>query len=139
MYLTIEKMMILKSVEIFANTSQKVLEDVVPVLIEEHYSEGKLVYAKDTMDNAMYIIAKGRVKVHDGDTVVTELGEREIFGELSAIDPEPRSMSITTLEHTVLLKLSQIALSELLADRFEIAEGFFKVLCQRIRRRNIEK
>ena len=41
----------------------------------------------------MYIIVSGRVRVHDGERTINELGEREVFGEMALLDPAPRAAS----------------------------------------------
>ncbi len=81
----------------------------------------------------MYIIIDGKVNIHDEDKVVRQLAERSIFGELAALDPEPRSASVTAVENTRLFKLDQATLLELMSDQPEIVRGVLRVLCERLR------
>ncbi|WP_255111048.1 cyclic nucleotide-binding domain-containing protein [Synechococcus sp. RedBA-s] len=39
------------------------------------------------------------MRVHIDDQTIVELGEREIIGELAALDPEPRSASMSALSN----------------------------------------
>ena len=80
------------------------------------------------------IIVVGRVRVEIDGLPVCELGEREILGELAAIDPQPRSASIIAVADTVLFKMSHRTLFELIACRYDVAKGIIHTLCQRIRR-----
>jgi hypothetical protein len=38
---------------------------------------------------------RGRVRVHDGEMTLNYLGRRDVFGEMAALDPEPRSATVT--------------------------------------------
>jgi len=131
--LTIEKVMILKGVSIFSRTAEQTLAEVAAILEEVDCPGGKAIFHEGDVGSSMYIVIEGRVRVHRGETVLAELGEREIFGELAVLDPEPRSASVTALEDTRVFRLDRDAFFELIADHVEVAEGVFEVLCQRLR------
>ncbi|MGQ4807653.1 hypothetical protein NKDENANG_01008 [Candidatus Entotheonellaceae bacterium PAL068K] len=135
MFLTIEKVMILKSVPIFSETPDEVLAEVAAILDDIEYPAGETIFEKGEMGSCMYIIVNGKVRVHDGEHTLTHLGERELFGELAVLDPEPRSASVTAIEPTLLFRLEQEAFYELMADRTEVARGIIRVLCRQVRSR----
>jgi len=95
-----------------------------------------MVFENGDLGTSMYIIVEGKVKVHVGESVFATLGERTIFGELAALDPEPRTASITAIEDTYLFKLEQKALYELMSENSDISKGIFHVLCNRLREAN---
>jgi CRP-like cAMP-binding protein len=84
----------------------------------------------------MFIIYSGSVWVHDGEHTLAELKTRDFFGELSLLDTEPRSASVTALEDTFLLRLDQHAFYEIMADRIEVTREIMKILCRRLRAQN---
>jgi CRP-like cAMP-binding protein/HEAT repeat protein len=133
---TIEKVIILKTVSIFSETSEEVLAEVASLLEEIELEAEETIFKKGDMESCLYIIVGGRVRIHDREQVFTYAGEREIFGELAVLDPEPRSASATTTEVTRLFRLDQDALYILMADHMEVAHGIIRVLCQRIRVRS---
>jgi CRP-like cAMP-binding protein len=49
------------------------------------------------------------------------------------LDAETRSATATTERETVLLRLDQDAIYELMNDRIEIAQSIIRILCARIR------
>jgi CRP-like cAMP-binding protein len=100
---------------------------------EVELEAGEPVFEKGEVGNSMYIIVLGRVRVHDGERTIVHLGERDVFGELAVLDPEPRSASVTAAEATQLFRLEREPLYEVMADHVEIASGIFRVLCQRLR------
>ena len=132
--LTIEKVLILKGVHMFAGTSQEILADVAAILDEALYKAGEVVISKGDFGDSMYIIVEGKVRVYDGDRTITFLGARDIFGELALLDPEPRIASIVAAVDTHLFRLDREAFSELMAGNIEIVRGVLHVLCQRVRR-----
>jgi len=133
MLLTIEKVLILKTVSIFADTPEEILVDVAAILEEVDVKAGDTILHKDDVGRCMYILVDGGVRIHDGDQTIAFLGAREIFGELAVLDAEPRSASVTAEVDTHLFRLDQEAFYELMADRFEVARGIIRMLCRRVR------
>jgi CRP-like cAMP-binding protein len=81
----------------------------------------------------MYIIEQGTIRIHKGNTTIAILKNKEVFGELSLLDADTRSASATTETDCVLYKIDQEPFYELLDERPEVARGFIKILCQRLR------
>ena len=82
------------------------------------------------------IIFKGEVKIHKGEHTFAVLKENDFFGELSLLDTETRSASATTNSESLLLKIDQEPFYELIESRPEVAMGFIKILCKRLRQLN---
>src|SRR5512146_3281400 len=97
---TPERVAILKSVSLFADANQPILEETAGLLEEQFIRQGETIFNKGDHGACMYIIAEGGVRVHDGERILNDLGKWDIFGEMAAIDPEPRSATVTALEDT---------------------------------------
>ena len=130
----IEKVLILKGVEMFGSTPEEILADVAAILDELHYKPGEVIFEKGQVGDSMYIIIEGKVRVYDGERTIAQLGERDIFGELALLDPEPRFASISAETQTRLFRLDREAFLELMGANIEIVRGVLSVLCQRLRR-----
>ena len=135
MLLDIEKLLILKTVPIFAEAPDYVLAQVIPILEEQEFEAGQRVFDKGDLGTSMYIIVSGKVRVHIEERELTVLGERQVFGELALLDPEPRSASVTAIEPTLVFRISQSAIYDLMASHVEIVRGIMRVLCRRIRQK----
>ena len=135
MLLTIERVLVLKSVTIFDDVPEEVLAALSAEMEEVDVEAGASVYEKGGSGRIMYIVASGRVKVHDGDRTFVELGERDFFGELTTLDPAPHSASVTAVEPTRLLGLDREALYELMSDHPEVLREIIHELCERLRRK----
>jgi CRP-like cAMP-binding protein len=81
----------------------------------------------------MYVIIEGLVRVHIGEQTIVELSEGDLVGELAALDPEPRSASVSAIDPTTLCKIEQSTLQGLMADYPEIVQGIVKELAHRLR------
>jgi CRP-like cAMP-binding protein len=130
-----ERLLILKSVSMFSETPDEILAKAVDLLAEEHFRPGETIFRKGDRGDCLYIIAEGKVRVHDGELTLNDLGKRDVFGEMSALDPEPRSASVTALEPTRLLRLDQAPLFELMSGKPQVLQGVIRILCQRLRAR----
>lgn len=132
---TVEKVLILKSVPMFSRTPDNVLADVAGLLEEFDVTEGQTIFAKGDPGDSLYVIVDGRVRVHDGERLLNYLGERDVFGEMALLDPEPRLASVTAVEPTRLFRLDQAPFYELMEERPEVATGIIRVLAGHLRNR----
>jgi CRP-like cAMP-binding protein len=127
---------LLKEVEIFSQSNDKVIERIARGLFELKLQSGVGVIRKGEMGNCMYIIAEGRVRVHDGEITFVELGYSDIFGEFSLLDSEPRSASVTTIVPSVLYRLDQETFYEILDEHPEITRNTIRLIVNRLRKLN---
>jgi CRP-like cAMP-binding protein/ATP/ADP translocase/HEAT repeat protein len=132
---TVEKVIILKTVGIFSGIPNDVLAEVASLLEEQEIAPGQTVFKKGDLGDSMYIIISGKVRVHDGDHLLNYLDERDVFGEMALLDPEPRIASVTAEEETRLFRLDQDAFYELMEDYGEVARGIIRVLTGYLRAR----
>jgi len=130
---TFEKVIILKSISIFAEIPEEILATIAANLKEIEVMAEEPIVNKGDIGRSMYIIISGRVRIHDGEKTLGYLGEQDIFGELATLDAEPRTASVTAIEDTSLFVLNQDILYELMADYVEVARGIIQVLTRRVR------
>lgn len=134
--LLFEKVLILKSLAIFSETPETILSELAPLMQEEEVEEGRVLFNEGEIGDCMFIIYKGQVRIHKGSINLAILKEKEVFGELSLLDSETRSASATADTDCFLFKIDQEPFYELIETRPEIAKGFIKILCQRLRAQN---
>ncbi|MFY0674141.1 MAG: cyclic nucleotide-binding domain-containing protein [Bacteroidia bacterium] len=136
MLLNVDKIITLKSVDIFSQIPDDVLGDLAALLEEEVYPADTEIIRKGDVGNFMYIIKKGKVKIHDGNTVFAEAADNDIVGELSVLNPMPRTATVTTLSEALLLKLEREPFVELLSQEIDLVKSILKVLTNIISRQN---
>ncbi len=134
MHLTLEKVAILKSVEIFADTPDFVLASVAAITDELEIPAGTTFMRAGDVEDCMYIIVAGRVQVGAGaEARILEPGYS--LGELEALSPGARSTSAQAVDDATLFRINRDAFDELMADRPEIARSVIRMLCNRLRAR----
>ena len=132
---TIEKVLILKQVDVFQQTPDDVLADVAALLEEIEVAAGETIFYKGDLGDNLYVIITGKLRVDDGDHLLNYLDESDVFGEMALLDAEPRIASVRAVEPTHLLRLDQEPFYELIADRPEVAIGLIRVLSRHLRAR----
>lgn len=131
--LIIEKILLLKNSDIFKNCPESDLMDIASICHEMHVEKNKTLFKKGDPGNCMYFIYSGKVSVHEGEHQLAELSENEIFGELSLLDSDSRSASITTLTDCIFLKIEQEPFYDVVATSTDILKGILRTLCRRLR------
>jgi hypothetical protein len=127
------RVIMLKKTGLFSNTPENILVEVASLLREERHNESSIIFEKGDKGDCMYIIYSGEVKVHDDESLIAVFKEHDFFGDLSMLDTETRSATATALVESVLLRLDQDAIYELMNDRIEVAQSVIRILCSRIR------
>jgi ATP/ADP translocase len=135
--LEIEKVLILKSTNMFASTPENILAGIAGIAIEELVQKGADIFKKGDPGNCLFIICEGDISIHVDGKQLSVLHSRDIFGELALLDPEPRSASATALNDCLLLRIDQGAFNELIEERPEVAQGILTILSRRIRKQNM--
>jgi CRP-like cAMP-binding protein len=128
-----DKIQRLRRASIFASTPDNVLAVVADAVEEVQLSPNQQLFVKGDIGTSMYVIVSGLVRVHIGDQTIVELSEGEIVGELAAVDPEPRSASVSAIEPSTLYQIEQSTLQNLMANHPEIVQGIIKELAHRLR------
>lgn len=133
MITTVEKVLFLKSIDLFSQIPGEDLAAVALISTEEQRDQGDEIFAEGESGDALYLVIDGKVRVHKADRVIAELGERECFGEMAILDAAPRSATVTAVSDTSLLKITREDFQEIMSEKPEIAQGIIQVLTRRLR------
>ncbi len=126
----------LSNVSLFSKADVSVLNQLADITTINTFEIDSRVITKGEEGNAMYLILSGKCKVHDGEHVVAELKKGEFFGELSLLDSEPRSMSVSTLDASVLGSISRNEFYDVLKKFPEMTRDIIAVINKRLRNQN---
>ena len=131
--LNIEKVIILKSIDLFSKIPESDLLILAMEFETVRFKANTVVMTQGDIGNSMYILISGEVNVDvDGQTIAT-LEDKNIFGELAIFDPEPRSATITTTKDTVLFTIKSDVVYDLISRYPNVSRGIIKILSQRVR------
>jgi CRP/FNR family transcriptional regulator, cyclic AMP receptor protein len=133
---TIERVIALQRVTLFAGTPGRVLAAVARRAAEVEVGAGERVIEEGAVEDHLFAVVRGRLRVHQGDSTLATLEPGAAVGELAALVPEPRSASVTAIEPSTLLRIEKAVLDELLIDWPELASGVIASLVSTVRARN---
>src|SRR6185503_12750150 len=133
-----ERTMALKAVPFFTQLSDRELDVVRAVAAEKTYPKNAVVLTEGEMGDSLYMIQSGKVKVFIGDEdgreiILKILSAGDFFGEMSMIDKQPRSASVTTSEASTFLVLTHAAFEKCVEQAPRIANMVMRVLATRVR------
>ena len=134
MYSTLEKALILKSIDLFESIPSEELIRVAQIADEEQFETDSLLFEEGDFGDSMYIVANGKVRVHKGERTIVELEKGACVGEMALLDQEPRSADVTVNADTTLLKITQDGFYELMSSNMEIMQGIVKLITSRLRK-----
>ncbi|MGB0925601.1 MAG: cyclic nucleotide-binding domain-containing protein [Pikeienuella sp.] len=129
----IEKVLILKSVDLFHQVPDEDLADIAPYLSSIYFDAGDHVMRKGDVGDELYVVVGGEVEIRRADGEKVRLGEKAVFGDLAALDPEPRVADVIAATPTHVLALSNDQLLSLFESNTEIASGVISALVGRLR------
>lgn len=131
-----ERMLFLRSVPLFSEVDGDDIFWINEITREKRYSGGEIIFRENDEGDALYIIVSGSVRIIKGEVeqiTLDVLQKRDVFGEMSILDHEPRSATIETIEDTRLLVIMRDDFQRLLLARPRIAFSLFRTLSGRLR------
>jgi CRP/FNR family cyclic AMP-dependent transcriptional regulator len=133
-----ERTQTLKAVPFVSQLNDHELAVVRAGATEKSYPKNAGVLTEGEMGDSLFMIQSGKVKVFIGDEdgreiILKILGPGDFFGEMSMIDKQPRSASVTTIEPASFLVLSHAAFERCVEEAPRIANMVMRVLATRVR------
>jgi CRP-like cAMP-binding protein len=118
----------LKRVAAFERLPDEWLAELEATAEERSYDANTIVFRKDEECDGLYVVSRGGVVVRNeviGQPIerVRALGPGEVFGEVEALDGSPRQFSARTLGATVVYRIPEKPLLEILKRHPEIEIG----------------
>src|SRR5919206_400599 len=132
---------LLARVPLFADLSERDLEQLAQVAVPRTYEAGEAVFREGDTGDTCYVVREGSVRVtrrHSDGRVITlaELRSGAIFGELAMFGGEERSASVEALEPTRALAILAGDLRRLMLQHPDIAVKMLEGLADRLRAAN---
>ncbi len=116
----VERIITLRQVDLFAGLPVDTLVGIAELVEEVVVDEGVTLFEAGASGTSMFVVASGAVRVHHGDRQLDLRARHQTFGELSMLDSEVRSASVTAVEATRLYRLEQAPFYELMSDRPDV-------------------
>ena len=129
---------LLKDVPLFSGFSKKNLKKAVNSAHEKNFEEGQPIVREGEKKNiGFFLILDGQVEVKQGKKTLSTLGPGQFFGEMSALDGEPRSADVVPTTDTKCLILTNWDIKSLIKTYPDIAMEIIEELTRRLRKTNM--
>lgn len=130
---TVEKVLFLKSVDIFEHAPIEELGRIASLAEEAHFSAGETIYREGDPVDAIYIILAGRALVQSKGKLPREVARKYAVGVLAALDLNTALRTVTAQDSVDVLKINVQDFQEVLASDFELVKAVFRVVAEQIR------
>jgi CRP/FNR family cyclic AMP-dependent transcriptional regulator len=130
---------LLARTEVFADLSQRELDEVAQVAVPRSWGRGEVIFREGDPGDTCYLIQDGAVILtrehQDGRMIaLAELRAGGMFGELAMFRGETRSATAEAIEDTTAVALLAPDLQRLIKRNPDIASKLLAVLAERVRR-----
>jgi CRP/FNR family cyclic AMP-dependent transcriptional regulator len=128
----------LASIPLFSGLGHENLARLADQLCQQTVPAGRDIMRSEQPGEAVYVVQSGTLKIHaeqpDGrDVVLALLGPGQTVGEMSVVDREGRSASVTALEETHLLRMGRVEFLNALTTMPALAMNLMRILSSRLR------
>jgi HEAT repeat protein len=132
----IERVILLRSVPLFADLPPVDLERVAALAEERTYSGGETIAAEGELGAELHLVVEGTVRVvQDRDGAERELARRtrgDVIGEMSIITKAPRIASLIADGDVRTIRIGQREFESMLRERPDVALAVMRVLAHRL-------
>jgi len=133
---------VLKKAGFFSNFKDPELRRVMAISKEAKYAKDELIFDRETVGNAFFVVLKGRVKIFTGEgrrmKTLAYLGEGDFLGEMALLGGKVRSASAMAAEDSRLLVITKNNFLKLLGTDRQFSLSLLRTLSDRLRQANHE-
>jgi len=130
---TIEKVIHLQRIEMFADIPSEQMAHVAGIARDIRFAKGDVIFSEGDSSDALYILIDGDVKVTREKKMTRKIDKDEAFGIWGFFDRGPRLFTTEALEDSYLLKIDSADFFDLIEDRVHLTRGLIKYLVSKIR------
>ncbi len=134
-----ETVQFLSRVPLFSGLKKNQIEKLASRVVVRHYPTGQDIVTQGQVGAGLFILVSGQAeavltRMDGSQTVVNTFGSTDFFGELALLDAQPRTATITTLQDTECLVLSQWEFFAALREDSDIAIHTLQEMARRFRK-----
>jgi len=133
-----ERLLLLRTIPLFAHMSLEQLEAIDALLREVHYVQGETIFREGDPGDELLVILEGEVdfskrSASGGDLHLATFRAGSWFGEMAVLSDEPRSATAVARAPARILSLRGDRLKELVLEMPELSFEIFRELAARLR------
>jgi CRP-like cAMP-binding protein len=128
----------LQRAPVFAHLTADQFGALCATMQKRRLPKGQILYHEGRAGDSLCVVASGALSVRAGEgTELARLGPSDVVGEMTCVDPAPRSATVVALEDTVVHELSRLMFDVLRTNAAPVASavvgGVIDTLNRRLR------
>lgn len=132
----------IRKMPIFKYLTYKELVRIMNITKVIDFAESKRIIAEGDEGEDLFIVLRGAVRVHKGETAIVTLASGDHFGEMALIDKAPRSASVTATVDSKVMRIGRTDFFNIIRNEPRMATkllwSFLQVLSERLRTTSAE-
>jgi len=122
--------------DVFAGLSRDQIQVLMPMVVRRQLRDKEHLFRQGDWGDAMALLTDGRLQVftHDGAGIVPldVIEPGQVVGEMSCIDPAPRTATVSALESTMAIVLDRNGLAALRQNAPDVAISIVSAITRRV-------
>lgn len=127
-----QKVELIRKVPLFAQCSNRELEQIASIADEIDLVEGKQLMREGAPGREFFVILEGTADVIQNGALVNTLGSGDFFGEIALIHQGPRTATVTTTSPLRALVVTERSFRRLVEDSPEIERKVLEAAVDRL-------
>jgi len=123
----------LKGIQLFSGLDDRNLESLAESGREVFFETGTKILRQGELGLAFLLILDGGVEVIRDGKRLASLGRGQFFGEMTAVDDQPRSADVVAMKPTTCFGLPAWSFDAMLAGNPSVAKSVIRELVRRLR------
>ena len=124
----LEKLVVLSDCPLFTGLSGEELFPVGEIAEPRSYAPGEVVVRQGDPGDALFVVARGKLRVVKGDKTLREMDCGAVFGEMALLDGAPRAATVEAMTDAEVLRVPRSEFEALLDESPELARGVIRML-----------
>jgi hypothetical protein len=130
---TVERMLFLRRVPLFADLAPIELEGVAAIAEERGYADGETIAEEGEVGEELHIVVDGVIRVvREGERELARRSAGDVVGEMSIITRRPRIASLLAQGDVRTIRIERRGFESILRERPNVALGVMRVLAERL-------
>jgi CRP-like cAMP-binding protein len=129
----IDRVNALKTIPLLAGLPHSDLEQLAKKVNEVRHNAGAEIIKEGTSGSSVFLIVEGVCEVLRGKQRIRELKAGDFFGEISILDPAPRTATVRASEPSLLLVLDGYDFRTALKGNMQMSQRLIVALAARLR------
>lgn len=100
------------------------------------FKAGDIIFHEGDTGSEVFVVKSGRVEVRNGERLLDELSDHDLFGEMALVDTSPRSATAIATTDVEVVPLSEKQFVYLVGEVPYFALKVMRVMARRLRAKN---